>query len=89
VEIKATRKTRSVVRSYVTVSEPEGEAYIEHLKTQAAEILEEHWYLVKALAEELLRRRTLDGDEATKFLENVAQQHVARKKRLAPGNMEK
>jgi len=75
------------VRSYVTVSAQKGEAYVDRLKTRAGQILEENWYLVKALAEELLRRRTLEGDEATKFLENVAQRHIARKRR-ARGNME-
>jgi hypothetical protein len=80
--------TRYIVRSYVTVSEPDGEAYVDRLKARAAEILEEHWYLVKALAAELLRRRTLDGDETTKFLENVAHHHIARQGQLPGGNME-
>jgi hypothetical protein len=76
------------VRSYVTVSAQKGEAYVDRLKARAAEILEEHWYLVKALAEELLGRRTLDGDETTKFLENVGRHRIARQSQLPRGNME-
>jgi hypothetical protein len=80
--------TRRIVRSYVTVSEEHGEAYVGRLTARAAAILEEHWHLVKALAEKLVRKRTLDGDEAAKFLESVAQHHIARKRPLVWGRVE-
>ncbi len=70
---------RFVLRSYVTVSETRGKAYLDRLKARAAELLDEHWYLVKALADELLRKNTLEGDEVTKFLESIFQRHLKRK----------
>jgi hypothetical protein len=69
------QKNARYVAQYFTVSEPEVEAHVERLKTRAAEILQEHWYLVKALAEELLRRGTLEGDDTSKFLRENAARH--------------
>jgi hypothetical protein len=64
------------VRSYITLSPRAGEAYIAYLKVCAEEALQLNWYLVEALAAELLLSRTLDGGETERFLREHRVQHT-------------
>ena len=43
------------------------DAYLDYLKVRVEEILRDNWNLVVSLAQELLRRRTLDSEATERF----------------------
>jgi hypothetical protein len=53
-------------------------AEVKRLQVKAREFVETHWWLIRVLANELLNRPTLTGDQVSEFLES----EIAAQKRL-------
>jgi hypothetical protein len=56
-----------ILKSHVTSSSSVGETYIKRLEARTVRIIEEHWNLIEMLAEELLRRQTLNWDDISRI----------------------
>jgi ATP-dependent Zn protease len=61
--------TALLVASHTTGSENEASAWLKWLEIRATDLLEFRWESVKALAEELLQLRTLDGESALRVIQ--------------------
>jgi hypothetical protein len=57
------RKQERALATLVTSSSESAEAFIAFCRVEARELLRSHEHIVRALAAELLIRRTLDGDQ--------------------------
>jgi hypothetical protein len=68
-------RAREAIRSHIAFSTRSTEAYLDYLKVRVEEMLGHNWNLLAALAQELLRQRTLDGEAIEKFIReyNAAQ----------------